>query len=293
MTVLVGIGAFLTINYGGVIKSFLYPPTDKVNILVLGKGGVGHEAPDLTDTIILTSISKKKIVLVSLPRDIWVSEIRAKLNSAYFYGKLPLAKTSVERIAGVPVKYGVVIDFSGFKGMIDVLGGIEVDVKNSFIDEKYPVPGKENDTCLPCRYETIRFTQGKQIMNGETALKFVRSRNAEGDEGTDIAREARQQQVIGAIRNKVLSPEVFLNLNTIIALRDAVYSSIETDMDTNTIAGLVRLFLSARNSIESKLIPDDLLENPPSSKKYDNQYVFIAKSGDWSEVEKWIKEVTD
>src|SRR5690606_10518850 len=98
-------------------------------------------------------------------------------------------KTQVEKIAGVPVHYAVVVDFNAFENVIDLIGGIEVNVLTPFVDSKYPIPGKENDLCggdpeFTCRYETLVFEKGLTFMDGETALKFARSRNAEGDEGT-------------------------------------------------------------------------------------------------------------
>lgn len=210
-------------SYLGLIGDFIFTPTQKIqtredrtNILILGKGGKGHEAPDLTDTVIFASINHTdpSLSLVSLPRDIWIPELRAKLNSTYYWGNqkkdgggLILTKATVESIVGQPVHYGLVIDFSGFMKIVDVLGGVEVDVERGFVDEKYPIAGKEDDECdgdleYKCRYETIRFEEGAQTMNGETALIFARSRNAEGDEGTDLAREIRQQKILAAIQTK-------------------------------------------------------------------------------------------
>jgi LCP family protein required for cell wall assembly len=290
---LIGLFVFVKNAYGGLIKAFLYPPTENVNILIMGKGGVGHEAPDLTDTVIFASVSDKKVVLISLSRDIWVPEIRAKLNSAYYWGKFPLAKSTVEKIVGRRVDYGLVIDFSGFKNIIDALGGIEVDVKNSFTDEKYPVPGKEADPCIPCRYEIIKFEKGMVYMDGETALKFVRSRNAQGDEGTDSARAARQQLVIDSISAKILRPEVMLNPRKLTNLKNALLGSIETDIDIETFFGLLRLISSSKGNLSSYSIPEEYLINPPISKKHDSQYVFIPRAENWEEVQKWITTIVD
>ncbi|MBI2066068.1 LCP family protein [Candidatus Woesebacteria bacterium] len=298
-------------NYGKVISNFIFAPASKVkslggrtNILILGKGGEGHAASELTDTIIFASIShdSPKITLVSLPRDIWIPEIRAKANSAYYWGKqkiegggLILAKSTIEEIVGQPVHYGLVVDFSGFTKIIDFMGGIDVDVKRGFIDEKYPIPGKENDECegdreFRCRYETIRFESGIQKMDGATALKFVRSRNAEGEEGTDIARAKRQQKVLLGIRQKILSPTTLLSPRKLLSIWKVVKSSIESDISADIGAVFVRRVLDAREEINTFVLAEELLENPPVSPRYDNQYVFIPKAGDWSEVHKWISE---
>ncbi len=314
--------------YASLIKTFFLTPTDsissidgRVNFLILGKGGDGHEGPDLTDTIIFSSIksersdkpfgigSKSQISLISLPRDIWIAPLRTKLNSVYYWGNqkqqdggLILAKSTVEEILDQPVQYGVVIDFSGFRRIIDVLDGIEVDIQNSFTDFDFPIAGRENDLCngdteYRCRYETISFNKGMQKMDGETALKFVRSRHAEGDEGTDLARAARQEKVIAAIKNKVLSREILLKPKKIIELKDVVLESIETDVTPETAAVLARWFMEGRENISSTVLSEDLLENPPKLTKYDNLYVFIPKEIDesepsgysWSKIQEWIK----
>ena len=90
-------------------------------------------------------------------------------------------------------------DFSSFKEIIDALGGVKIDVANSFTDDLYPIEGREEDLCdgdkeFKCRYETIHFEKGINYMDGTTALKYVRSRNGDNNENTDIAREARRQK---------------------------------------------------------------------------------------------------
>jgi len=280
---------------------------NRVNILVLGKGGQGHTAPDLTDTMMVYSVSlqESSIVDVSIPRDIWIPEIRAKINSAYYWGRqkqesggIVMAKSTVEEVVGQPINYALVIDFSGFKKIIDVLGGVQVNVENSFVDEKYPIEGRENDECggdpeYKCRYETVSFQAGEQIMDGETALKFARSRNAQGDEGTDIAREARQQKIISALKKKILSPKILLSPRKVFAISSAVKEFVETDIDPSAASILARRVLESRNSMNSYLIPDELIINPPISARFDNLYVFIpaAGSGNWEEINKWFTSI--
>jgi LCP family protein required for cell wall assembly len=303
------LGRFGLFNYLSLARDFLFTPADKIqsisqrtNILILGKGGAGHDAPDLTDTIVFASIghSEHSAVFISLPRDIWISSLRAKLNSAYYWGNqkqqgggILLAKSTVEEIVGQPVAYALVIDFSGFEKIINVIGGIDVNVANSFTDEKYPIVGKENDDCggdseYKCRYETVSFERGMQKMDGATALKFVRSRNAQGDEGTDLARAARQEKVIVAIKNKVLSAHVLLSPRKLRELIKAITASIETDIGPEQAAILARRILQAKDNLNTYVLPEDLLVNPPQSSKYDNLYVFIPKAENWDEVQSWI-----
>jgi polyisoprenyl-teichoic acid--peptidoglycan teichoic acid transferase len=298
--------------YYDVVYNFITVPTEQLpsfnnrtNILVMGRAGGGHDGPDLTDTMMMVSISltDKNIKIISIPRDTWVPEIRAKINSAYYWGNqknqgegIIFAKAIMSKIVGTPIQYGVVIDFSGFKEIINEIGGIKVDVENSFTDYYYPIVGRENDTCdgkdlqYMCRYETITFNAGTQIMDGETALKFVRSRHALGVEGTDLARQARQGKVIEAIKNKLMDKETYTNIRKDIAIIKAVFKSTQMDIDYPTMAILARLVYESRNSITSYVVPQELLITPPVSKTYDMQSVFIPKkgNGNWSEINNWV-----
>jgi len=314
---IIGTGIFKDLGIGNIadiVSSFAFPDDQalqsdggRVNILVMGVGGKGHEGAELTDTVLLASISLKKnnVEVISVPRDVWIPQIRAKINSAYYWGNqksagggLSLAKSSVSDVLGLKPQYAAVIDFSGFKNIVDELDGIDVNVEKGFTDTLYPIAGKENDLCegdktYACRYESITFDPGIQSMNGETALKFVRSRHAEGDEGTDTARQSRQQKVIEAIKNKLLTPGIFLNPKKSVSIWKAVVRSIETDMDANTTALIARKLFDARDSIETNLIPKDLLINPPITPAYDKQYVFIpaSGSGNWKEINDWAQSV--
>jgi polyisoprenyl-teichoic acid--peptidoglycan teichoic acid transferase len=203
-------------GYAETVKSFLFSrdsaiksENGRVNILILGKGGKGHAGADLTDTMIFASLSltNHSITLVSIPRDIWIPEIRAKINSVYHYGNVQLerggglnfAKQVASKVTGQPVDYALAIDFSGFQDIIDTIGGVDVSVDRSFTDTKYPIAGKENDMCggditFACRYKTIHFDKGIIHMDGATALEFARSREGDNGENTDFARSVRQQK---------------------------------------------------------------------------------------------------
>ena len=299
-------GVFLGISLAFLVLAttvsyFIYSKIPNLNspasILILGKGGEGHTAPDLTDTIMVANFNNvsKKINIVSLPRDIWITEIRAKLNTAYHYGGFKMAGDSVTGVTGLPINYIVVIDFSLFKDLIDTIGGINVDVENSFTDTKYPISGLENDLCngdktYACRYETLTFDKGMQKMNGELSLKFVRSRNAVGDEGTDLAREKRQQKVIEAIKERVVSNEVILNPAVIKKLYSVFVSHIETDIDTKTIKILVKFAVESEFNVNFLNIPENILVVSQNDKRYDKQYVFVPKSGTWKDLQEWISK---
>src|SRR3990167_8426022 len=126
----------------------------RINLLLLGTGGPGHEGPYLSDTMIFASIDKKgkDVVLVSIPRDLWAPNLRAKINSAYAYGLeqgdgLELVQETISLLFGMPVHYAVRLDFDGFVKAVDLVDGLNVNVENAFIDERYPISGKENNLC--------------------------------------------------------------------------------------------------------------------------------------------------
>ncbi|MEK7154959.1 MAG: LCP family protein [Patescibacteria group bacterium] len=256
--------------------------TGRTNFLLLGVSGGDREGKDLTDTIIFASLDIRTgdTVLISIPRDLWIPSLRAKINTAYHYGEerqpgiggFLLAKSSLTEAIGQPVDFVVLIDFSGFAKAIDVIGGLDIQVDTSFIDSKFPIPGKETDPCEPCRYETISFTKGLQHMDGATALKFVRSRQAEGDEGTDFARSKRQEKLISAFKQKILSSPT-----KIFQLKRIFSQIVITDISSNLYFPLFKLGLKAvRQPLRSFSLSEPLLSHPPISAVQDYQWVLLT-----------------
>ena len=256
--------------------------TGRTNFLLLGVSGGDREGKDLTDTIIFASLDIRTgdTVLISIPRDLWIPSLRAKINTAYHYGEerqpgiggFLLAKSSLTEAIGQPVDFVVLIDFSGFAKAIDVIGGLDIQVDTSFIDSKFPIPGKETDPCEPCRYETISFTKGLQHMDGATALKFVRSRQAEGDECTDFARSKRQENLISAFKQKILSSPT-----KIFQLKRIFSQIVITDISSNLYFPLFKLGLKAvRQPLRSFSLSEPLLSHPPISAVQDYQWVLLT-----------------
>lgn len=301
---------------------------DRVNILLLGIGGGSHDGPLLTDTIMYASIDpeKQKITLVSLPRDLWVPDLQAKINTAYAFGEekrrdggLLLTKAVAEKILGQPVDYVVRIDFNGFTRAIDMMGGIDVDIERSFIDEEYPINGKEIDTCgytgeefekratdsaildaFPCRFERISFMKGMQHMDGQTALKFVRSRHGKGPEGTDFARSKRQEKVIEAFKSKVFSLGTLANPNRLVGLYDLFKDSIHTNVQEDEYDDFVKLARKIEqaevNSVvffytEGNTGAQSLVINPSPSAEFKNQWVIIprAGNGNFTQIHRYVE----
>lgn len=268
----------------------------RTNFLILGREGArsSRAGTDLTDTMILVSVHQSgDTVFLSIPRDVWVPSLRAKINTAYYYGQqrqpgsggIVLAKAAVEEVISQPVHYAVVIDFAGFEKITDLLGGVDIDVEHSFVDHKFPIAGKENDECegdllFACRYETITFTAGWQHMDGQTALKYVRSRQAEGDEGTDFARSRRQEKLVLALRSKLLSRPVITSPKLLWTLYQQVAQSVVTDITSQIYPALARIGLRAiKHSVRSGTLTEpDWVYHPPVSAAQDWQWVLLPST---------------
>lgn len=141
--------------------STLKSTDNRVNVLLLGNAGGRHDGPYLTDSIIVASYHLKnhQVTLISIPRDLWVEGARAKVNTLYEIGQrrqegqpagrqgLKYAKDKIDDILGIPIHYGVRLDFSGFERAIDLVGGVRVDTPKTFDDYNFPIEGKEEDLC--------------------------------------------------------------------------------------------------------------------------------------------------
>lgn len=293
----------------------------KVNILLLGVGGDTHEGTDLTDTIIFASIDpiSKKTTLVSIPRDTWIPDLHAKINSAYLTAEeekkgsgLTVAKATVSNLLDQPIDYGFKIDFDGFVKAVDMMGGLDVKVDRGFDDYAYPITGKEKDPCgqsedqiaslsgqiasgsateldaFPCRYEHLHFDKGPTHLNGTKALKYVRSRHAMGPEGSDFARSKRQTKVITAFKEKVFSVGTFLNPVKVVSLMDILKSSIDTDIKQEEYDDFIKLFKAMEKAKIQSIAFDTgdesegrygLLENPPPDPANGGQWILAPRVG--------------
>lgn len=234
----------------------------RVNILLLGIGGPGHDGPYLTDTMVVMSyeVSSKKVSMISIPRDLVVNipnqgyrKINAVLSAGrdqkYVGGGEALTVKVVSDLLNLNIQYYVRVDFSGFEKVIDLVGGIDVTVDQTFADYSYPT---EN-----YGYQTIRFTKGPVHMNGATALKYARSRHGNNGEGSDFARSKRQQKIINGLKDKALSLGTLSNPKKISEILTTLGSHSQTNME---VWELVRLSSLAKdvntNSIINKVIQD-------------------------------------
>lgn len=218
---------------------------DRINILLLGQGGPGHDGPYLTDTIIIASIrpSTNELAMISIPRDLLVKipeHGEQKINHANAFGesvgkdKGPiLTQQVIEETFGQPIHYHVRVDFKAFEEMLDEVDGVTVEVDRSFTDTQYPGP---NDT-----YQVVSFHKGLTTMDGETALQFVRSRHGNNGEGSDFARSKRQQKVILALKEKILSFETLANPVRLASILDTLGDHVVTNMQFSDMITFMKM----------------------------------------------------
>ncbi len=247
--VLAGGGKSLTVCNDNVDPSLLTKEGDsRINILLLGIGGPGHDGPNLTDTIMLASIDPitDRADLLSIPRDLWVRIPGAgysKINAAYqdgldrstsktdsgkkADGLAMLDKTLQPVLDGVNIQYHVLFDFSAFKQMVDALGGVSVNVPDTLYD---PTIAWEN------HHNPVIARKGLQTFNGQQALLYARSRET----SSDFARGQRQRLLIAAIKEKAFSAGTFANPIRISSLLDSLGNNVYTDFDSTNIKCLYK-----------------------------------------------------
>lgn len=224
----------------------------RVNILLLGIGGGNHEAPDLTDTIIVASLDpvNDKLVLLSVPRDLWVKipgNGQERINAAFEYGKMnsdakgetelnrdgvDTADQVLETVLGIPIHYHALINFKAFESMVNALGGVDVNVtKEGSVYEVLWIEG----TSL---HYTLNVQPGLQHFDGNRALYYARSRqtSARGD----FDRGERQRTLIAAIKDKAFSVGTFSNPIKVSNLLDSLGNNVYTDFDSGSIKCLYK-----------------------------------------------------
>ncbi len=177
---------------------------DAVNILLMGsdsrgEGDAGTMAGARSDTLMLMHIpgDRKNIQVMSIMRDTWVDipgHGPSKINAAMSFGGVPLVVQTVEGLFDVPIDHVAIIDFEGFKALTNALDGVKIDNPEAFQSS-----GSQGEF----------FPAGPQVLDGESALKFVRERKAFSD--GDYSRVQNQQLFIKAIMSKFLTAETLTN----------------------------------------------------------------------------------
>lgn len=216
---------------------------NRINFLILGIGGAGHDGGSLTDTIIFGSVSEKdnSASLLSIPRDLYINMGEdigyTKINHSVFIGDkieygygLEFSKNMIEQTLDEKIDYIIKIDFESFEKIISIIGGVYINVETAFTDEEYPT--------LDHGYETISFESGWQVMDGATALKYARSRHGNNGEGSDFARSKRQEKIILSVKEKILSLKTLSNPAKLYKIITELDKNIDTNIKYRDIVDL-------------------------------------------------------
>lgn len=251
------------------------PVIPALNVLVMGTDARPEESEATrTDTMILLMLDRQGQTagMLSLPRDLWVSipgfGYATKINTAYQLGEAQgytgggaqLAKDTVSTFIGQPVPYYVRVNFNGFVELIDMIGGVDVNVDKTIHDDKYPTDDYG--------YQTFHLDAGPQHLDGATALKYVRTRNVDDD----YSRARRQQQVIRAVADKVLRADMLpMLLTQLPRLLYTMRSSIDTDIPMSEQLDIASFF----NSVNLREVRQLVLDNSYGEETYSQEGAWI------------------
>jgi LCP family protein required for cell wall assembly len=223
-------------------------PGDPINILVMGSDTrEGEQTVEemldggaRSDTTILLHLSsdRKHAYGVSIPRDTMVDRPECKLpngdsipaendvmfNTAFYYGGPACTQQTVESITGVRIQHSVVVNFAGFKDMVDAIGGVEVCIPHAIDDDQY----------------NMHLDKGTQVIKGNEALMYVRVRHGFGN-GSDIGRMKRQQAFIASMAAKVVSAGTLTRLDRLVKFLNAATKSLALDEGLADVLKLAKL----------------------------------------------------
>lgn len=222
-----------------------------VNALLLGYGWDNHDGWYLTDSIILASRNPtgETISLFSVPRDLRVKYPyggNGKINGVFYQvftknGRDLMEAWSgivkyFENITNMKIPYYAMIDFTSFQGIVDAIGGIDIEVPETIHDVSYPWPNRS--------YITFHIDAGFQHLDGATALKYARSRHST----SDFSRSLRQQKILFGIKDKIVGSG--LNLDTVEKLYEQYQTYVKTNVTLQEMLWMVK-YVNSLNNINS------------------------------------------
>jgi len=284
--------------FGSKFPSSEYTPEedpDRINALILGIRGEGDfNGGLLTDTMMMVSFKKStgQVALISIPRDLYLQmpgEVKyEKINAAYALGLerynngLDYAKKTVAYVTGQHIEYALVVNFDAFEDIIELLGGVTIYLDKPFIEDKQWLCDTSGENCQPFVVDA-----GQQTLDGERALLYVRSRFS----SNDFDRARRQQQVILALKDKLLSLGILADPLKISGILDVVSKNIKTDVMPWEIPQLIDLAKSAK----TEKIITKVFENSEQGLLYQTQingiYVLLPTEGNFSKIREACKNV--
>jgi LCP family protein required for cell wall assembly len=356
---LIGGGIFLwktgnilnKISTGGIIKSLAHnipgvknelkgQKDGQINILLLGMRGENMPGGgNLADTIILASLKPQdnKISMISIPRDLYVTvpetQDKQKINAVHHYGEqkgkgqgLADMKMIVSEITGLTVHYSASINFSGFKQLVDAIGGVEITLDKPFEEplqfnephvcdgKVFTVPtGKYENKIAKKRNEAgkvikekivasyplctnpntecggdFKLPTGTQTLNGEQALCYARSRTT----SSDFERAKRQQEIIKLVKNKMLSVGTLTDFKKISDILKSLGDNVRTDMQLWEMQELYGLY----TQLSGAQIYQKVLDNGDSGLLYypgesAAGYILLPQGDNYDKIREMAKNI--
>jgi LCP family protein required for cell wall assembly len=243
-------------------------PEEPFSVLVLGtEQAPQYAGPQLTDSMMVMSFdpASKTATILSVPRDLWMNIPTVgeqRINVAYEFGGVALAKLAVEQAIGVPIEYYAIVNYQSFVNLVNAVGGINVVVPQNIDDTCFPNPAENQCT-------VFRLAAGPQHLDGQTALDYIRERHVLP--GGDLSREADQQQALLALKSALLQPANLPQLPTILG---DVFGAVQTDVPYADAAKLAAEILQLpRSSIHTAVF------NTPVGNTPGAVVPFVTKGG--------------
>ena len=229
------------------------------NILLLGtdhsdNGQPGRSSDQHSDSMMLlrTDPTRHRLIFLSIPRDLRASipgHGESKINAAMQIGGPPLAVATVSSFTGLPINHVVIVDFGAFKSLIDGVGGIDINVPEEILSNRFDCPYKSQQRCD--QWQGWRFHKGVQHMNGQRALIYSRIRENRLNPGdSDITRALRQQDVMQQTLSKLASASTFFRLPFD---GSKLLAPIATDLSTMQFAQLAWVKFRAGTTLHCRL----------------------------------------
>lgn len=266
----------------------------------------------LTDTILVVSYRPEtgQVQMLSIPRDLYIPSLRSKVNTLYgmsndqFATNLAqLPRDTLQQILGITFDRTVVVRMTDVASLIDQIGGIEIEVPNTFTDDRYPRDGVDvtKETNPKILYESLTFEAGKQSMDGARAVKYMRTRKSfDAQEGTDEARTRRQRQVINAVLAKVTTTEFLANPTQMGSLYRWYAERFLAVMPLSDLSALAGAWQASGQNPELGSVELPLTAYPsatdsatlfvhPSEAKYGGQWVYEPVDPSWKQLQEFVK----
>ncbi len=264
---------------------------DRLNVLILGIRGVNDPNGGLlSDTIMVISLEPKtgKIALISIPRDLYVEmphhNFKNKINEVYVHGiedenwkkGLKYSEEAIADVTGLDIHYATSVDFKAFKEIIDTFGGVTITLDKPFSERNQFAEG------------IIELPAGRQVIDGDTALLFVRARFST----SDFDRAKRQQQVLLAIKEKAFSLGVLSNPAKIISILNSLGNHVKTDAELWEIKELIVLMQKINTTDVKRKVFDTSESGLLYASRDDNgSYILLPEGDDFGKMREACRSI--